>query len=616
MRTTERQSSRRLAAVAVCVVMFAITPTAIAEPALWQGIEGGSAADDYEVVSSVAFGPDGSLFTVSQRSATFDGDLATSTFELVVRQRRLDGAAGFETVVGPFGVGRNEVDIGVDGAGDVWLFVRRSLLVVIDPTGAVIAEPADLPSILEDPATSGAAAVTGAGFVVAEPVAGTVRMLLRDGSTAWTHPLDPGIGTRVGLVSVAGGATVVVACHQDAGAPGLLVEQISASGSLVSGSVTEGQIPIRAGSDVYLAGQLGFREWATHTTVAHSVYILVAEPTDGTCSAKPADGATFFYIHSVDGRAGTSSSTGFVTESACIPIAAVTVPFASSSDCGPDEILLDVSTSAFDTSLNAAVSSGRDIAVVLKEPDGRHTLARFSSGSPAVPLGELVSGARLAPGFTVHDVAFDQLGNMAIVGEVSPSVGGSVNPRGFVLTNPWVPWFHDVHTDWQVRPIEWLWNTELTTGVAPWLYGPESLLTRAEASTFLHRAVGEPEVSDDHGFVDIVKDWQQAPIRWLKANDITTGVDPTHFAPERPIVRGEFAVMIWRAVGEPGGSPEHGFSDIAKPWQEEAIRWLKANSITTGVDSTHFAPERTLTRGQAATFLFRLRLIVELAALA
>ena len=440
-------------------------------------------------------------------------------------------------------------------------------------------------------------------------------MLQRDGSTAWVHPLDPGISTRVDLVSVVDGATVVVACHDNAGDPGLSIEQISASGDLVSASVSEGRIPVRSGPGIYLAGQIATREWANPTNVTQSVLVLVTESSDGTCSAEPVDGATIFQFHPVNRLSDTSSATGFVAESACVPIDAATVPLASNG-CGGDEILLDVSTSAFDTSVDAAVSSGRDIAVVLKETDGRQTLARFSSGSAAVPLGEVVTGARLGPGFTVHDVAFDERGNMAVVGEVSPAVGGSVNPRGFVLTNPWVPWFHDVHTDWQVRPVEWLWNTELTTGVAPWVYAPERLLTRAEAATFLHRAVGEPEVSDDHGFVDVVKHWQQAPIRWLKANGITTGVDPTHFAPERPIDRGEFAVMIWRAVGEPGGSPEHGFSDIVKPWQEEAIRWLTANSITTGVDATHFAPERTLTRAEAATFLFRLGMFVDLATLA
>ena len=615
MRTTERRPSRRLAAMAVCVVMSAIIPTTSAQAALWQGIEGGTTASDYEVVSSVAFGPDGSFFTVSQRAAPFDGDLDTSSFELVVRQYRLDGELGFETVVGPFGTGLNEVEIGVDGAGDVWLFVRRSLLVVIDSTGAAVAQPADLPPILEDPSTSGTAAATSAGFVVAEPVAGTIRMLLRDGSTAWVHPLDPGISTSVELISAADGATVVVACHDDTGDPGLLIEQMSASGSLVSESLTPGRVPVRSGSDIYLAGQIATRQWADPTNVTHSILVLVAEPSDSTCSVEPDDRATLFQFHPVDGLANSSSATGFVAESACVSIDAGRV-LPASNGCGAEEILLDVSTSAFDTSIDAAVSSGRDIVVVLKEADGHHTLARFSAGSAAVPLGELVGGSRLGPGFTVHDVAFDGRGNIAVVGEVSPAAGGSANPRGFVLTNPWAPWFHDVHSDWQIRPIEWLWNTELTTGVAPWLYAPERLLTRAEAATFLHRAVGEPEVSDDHGFVDVVKQWQQAPIRWLKANGITTGVDPTHFAPERPIDRGEFAVMIWRAVGQPGGSPSHGFSDITKPWQEEAIRWLAANEITTGVDPTHFAPDRNLTRAETATFLFRLGMIVELATLA
>ena len=69
-------------------------------------------------------------------------------------------------------------------------------------------------------------------------------------------------------------------------------------------------------------------------------------------------------------------------------------------------------------------------------------------------------------------------------------------------------------------------------------------------------------------------------------------------------------------MGEPDGLVDHGFADVDVVWQDEAIRWLKANGITTGVDADHFAPERTLTRGETAAFLFRLGLVVDLPSLA
>jgi hypothetical protein len=615
MRTTERRPSRWLVTMVTGAVMFAITSTAGAEAALWQDVRGDTGASDYETVTSVAFGPDGSFYSASQRTAVFGGDPTMVGFELVIRQHRIDGGAGFETVVGQFGTGLAEVDLGVDGAGDIWVFVDRSQLVVIDATGVVVAEPPDLPVIVPDATTTGAAS-SGAGFVLAEPGAGTARLVQRDGTTAWTHPLDPDIDLGVGVVPVDGGATALVACRDDADGPGLLVEQLSSSGELVGRSDAEGHVPVRSGSDLLVAGQLANRRWVDHSVISHSVLVLVAEASGGSCSADLDAASMSFYSHSVENLTGTLTGTGFVTETACVPVGDETVALPSVNGCGSGELTIDVSTDTFDTSVGVAVSSGRDLAVVVEEGGGRQTLARFSSGSPGVPLGELVGAARLEPGFTVHDMAFDELGNMAVVGEVSPTVGGSVNPRGFVLTNPWVPWFHDVGANWQIRPVEWLWNTGLTTGVAPWLYGPESLLTRAEGATFLYRAVGEPEVDEDHGFVDVVKEWQQAPIRWLKANGITTGVDELHYAPERPISRGEFAVMMWRAVGEPAGSPVHPFSDVTKLWQEEAIRWLKDNGITTGVDATHFAPEKTLTRGEAATFLYRLGMVVDLPSLA
>lgn len=616
MLTTIRRSGRGLGVLAVLVGAVAVSSSAAGASTLWQETFGASSASDYEVTSSVAFGPDGMVHTVGHRTDSFDGDPATSTFDLVVRGLGLDGAPRYETVVPAPGTGLAEVDIGVDGSGDVWVFVDRSSLFVLDSAGSVLSEPGDFPAVTPRPATSGAAASTAAGFLLAEPASGTLRLLARDGSTGWTRPLDPNVTTSVGLVPVADGMTVLVACHSESGRSGLLVEQITSSGATVFSQVTEGRVPVRSQGDIYLAGQLTFPDRALATKIDHAVDVLVADSEDGSCEAGVTDPSAFFHSHSVEQLTSTFSQTAFVSATACVTGSVAAAPDAESGSCRPEEITVDTSTSAFDTDIRAALSPGRDTAVVVEEPEGRQLLARFSSGSAAVVRGELVGGERLPVGFTVNDMAFDDRGNLAVVGQVEPSVGGAVNPRGFVLTNPWVPWFHDVHRDWQVRPVDWLWNTGLTTGVAPWLYAPERLLTRAEAATFLHRAVGEPEVAADHGFVDVVKDWQQGPVRWLKANGITTGVDAAHFAPERPIGRGEFATMIWRAVGEPDGLVDHGFADVDVVWQDEAIRWLKANGITTGVDADHFAPERTLTRGETAAFLFRLGLVVDLPSLA
>ena len=109
----------------------------------------------------------------------------------------------------------------------------------------------------------------------------------------------------------------------------------------------------------------------------------------------------------------------------------------------------------------------------------------------------------------------------------------------------------------------------------------------------------------DHPFVDVSQSWQQEPVTWAWITGVTFGVDPAHFAPERSITRGEIAAMLYRDAGEPAVFGTHPFSYVVLPWQEDAIRWLHVNGYTAGVDATHFAPDREITRAEWVPFLHR-----------
>ena len=96
-------------------------------------------------------------------------------------------------------------------------------------------------------------------------------------------------------------------------------------------------------------------------------------------------------------------------------------------------------------------------------------------------------------------------------------------------------------------------------------------------------------------------------VDWLVATGATTGTSPTTFSPARTATRGEMATFLWRLEGEPGGSPPAGFSDVrAGAFYAKAVDWLLYRGITTGVGGNRFAPNDPVTRGQMATFLWRL----------
>ena len=94
-------------------------------------------------------------------------------------------------------------------------------------------------------------------------------------------------------------------------------------------------------------------------------------------------------------------------------------------------------------------------------------------------------------------------------------------------------------------------------------------------------------------------------VQWLVNEDLTTGTSPGCFSPERAITRGELATFLWRYAGEPD-SGAHPFADISSSaFYRDAVGWMYGAGITTGTSLTTYSPERLITRGEMATLLWR-----------
>ena len=65
-------------------------------------------------------------------------------------------------------------------------------------------------------------------------------------------------------------------------------------------------------------------------------------------------------------------------------------------------------------------------------------------------------------------------------------------------------------------------------------------------------------------------------------------------------------------LGEPAPSGPSGFSDVPTgEFYSDAVAWAAENGITTGYGDGTFRPDQPVTRGEMATFLLRLALLVE-----
>ncbi|MEZ5243822.1 MAG: S-layer homology domain-containing protein [Acidimicrobiales bacterium] len=148
----------------------------------------------------------------------------------------------------------------------------------------------------------------------------------------------------------------------------------------------------------------------------------------------------------------------------------------------------------------------------------------------------------------------------------------------------------------------------LTTGTQPGLFEPMDHVTRGQMATFLHRFMDLPAFSRPAPFDDVVADsFYEDAVNWLYEAGVTTGTSPTTFEPAAFVTRGQMATFLWRMCGEPAPTAPSKFVDVpAGAFYEVAVTWMAELGITTGVLPTRFAPLDRIRRGEMATFLYRL----------
>ena len=133
--------------------------------------------------------------------------------------------------------------------------------------------------------------------------------------------------------------------------------------------------------------------------------------------------------------------------------------------------------------------------------------------------------------------------------------------------------------------VQWMVDKDITTGTSPTCFSPDDPVTRGQAAAFLWRMEGSPADAPAHPFTDVTAPWQQSPVSWMYAEDITTGTSPTTYSPDDTLTRGQMAALIWRAAGKPPAAPAT-FPDVFKPWQIVPVGWMEAEEITTGTSPT------------------------------
>ena len=94
---------------------------------------------------------------------------------------------------------------------------------------------------------------------------------------------------------------------------------------------------------------------------------------------------------------------------------------------------------------------------------------------------------------------------------------------------------------------------------------------------------------------------------------IINGYEDGTFRPNKTVTRGQFITMLWRAVGEPGAeNTTLNFKDAANipDAYKDAVAWGVEAGIIKGYDDDTFRPNQSISRAQMATFSYRLLVLI------
>ena len=115
----------------------------------------------------------------------------------------------------------------------------------------------------------------------------------------------------------------------------------------------------------------------------------------------------------------------------------------------------------------------------------------------------------------------------------------------------------------------------------------------------------------DMSFTDVPEDaYYAAAVDWAVEKGVTEGMGEGTFAPESTVNRAQAVTFLWRMAGEPEPTQTQTFSDVEADggswWYQTAVQWAVEKGITNGTDKG-FEPYLACSRGMILTMLYRMQ---------
>lgn len=206
-------------------------------------------------------------------------------------------------------------------------------------------------------------------------------------------------------------------------------------------------------------------------------------------------------------------------------------------------------------------------------------------------------------------VTYDPSGDEASLPMFTPVIDDNSFPGTY---------FSDIESHWGKEYINILAQSDVVSGKGRDSFMPDCSITRAEFAKMLSIAFSINTVADLPSFEDVPRGaWYYSHVTALHLAGIIRGTSQSAFSPERTLTREEAAVMMIRlyekaaSAAAPLGNYAFADGEDISPWAASAAKKAVCLKIIQGNPDGTFAPQKELTRAEAAALICRLAKILK-----
>lgn len=166
------------------------------------------------------------------------------------------------------------------------------------------------------------------------------------------------------------------------------------------------------------------------------------------------------------------------------------------------------------------------------------------------------------------------------------------------------------------QAVKYCLDNRLMNGTSTTEFSPDENTSRAMLVTILYRQQNA-SVADDamNPFVDITTNaWYYDAVRWGVANEIISGIDSVHFAPEDLLTREQILTILWRIAESPLADVSalpYADTDAISAYAETAVAWAYENGIIGTEAGAAIQPAGYITRAELAQTLYNYISVVQ-----